>query len=201
MQNNKCSLTLQLGFLVALDHQSCTKTFGYEVKHSSHNTFMTHLEMSLINVTYFQMVFNISVLVRILWITDGKVGFTSLFAPVVMHSIHRSNYVDFKKTSCINGIFITILKTQSVLKEYLLLKAGIIFYPTTWNPILCGNEFCVSKKCVFINCQYLYMRIYIILRMRIYIIFVTISRGYTALNLDVIYSLMEHPLIVMLRVK
>lgn len=44
-------------------------------------------------------------------------------------------------------MFITILKTQtkSVLKEYLLLKAGIIFYPTNWNPILRGNEFCLSK--------------------------------------------------------
>lgn len=81
-----------------------------------------------------------------------KVCLPSLFAPVVMHSIHRSNYVDFKKTSCINWMFITILKTQtkSVLKEYLLLKAGIIFYPTKWNPILCGNELCVSKKCVLL---------------------------------------------------
>lgn len=116
----------------------------------------------------------------------------SLFAPVVMHSVHRSN--NFKKTSYINGMFISILKTQtdSVLKECLLLKAGIIFYPTNGNPILCVNELCVSKKCVFFNCQYLRIRIYIS---------VNISRSYATLTLDVIYSLMEYPLIVVLRVK
>lgn len=119
---------------------------------------MTHLEMSIINITLFQIVFSISVLVRILRVTDGKVGLPSRFASVI-RSVHKSNHEDFKKTSYINGMFVTIFKTQtkSVLKEYLLLNAGIIFFPTNWNLILCGNELCVPKKCVFINCQYLYI--------------------------------------------
>lgn len=51
------------------------------------------------------------------------------------------------------------------------------------------NELYMSKKCVFVNCQYLFIRIYIS---------VSILRGYTPLTLDVIYLLMEHLLIVIL---
>lgn len=79
-----------------------------------------------------------SVSVRILWITDGKVGLPSPLAPVAVCFIHRSNSVDFNETSCVNRTFINILMTwpKRVLKEYLLLKAGIYNFFTLQIGIL-----------------------------------------------------------------
>lgn len=59
-------------------------------------------------------------------------------------------------------MYINILMTQNVLKEYLLLKAGIynFFYPSNWNPILVMDSMCMRNTYLLSVCVAAYMCVY-----------------------------------------